>query len=388
MIANLVMAEPIDQCQTSRLVRRIEQVDQSDEVVGFQCRAALEAKRVFDATAIFDVSMIRLARTVTNPDHVTGRAVPVARGGIDAGQGFFIAKQKRFVAGVEIRLPQLRIGFRRNANGTHEVHRVRDAAGQRTIALALRAIGNETEHPLIDVLQIGIAALCERAQKVQRSRGLAVGHFLTSRIGNACLSGELRTVDDVAAIDRQLDAVLRFRIGGTRLGELAGDAADLDDRLRRAEGQHHGHLQEYAEEVADIVRAMLGKALGAVTALKQEALAFGDRCELLLELACLTCKYKWRISTKTGLDIAQSLSVRIVRHLLDGFASPGSRCPVLAHYCTCYLLSILVAIVRDYPVTPEGAHIVQLWTVIPASKPSEYSMLRQIALWSLPGSPI
>ena len=38
-------------------------------------------------------------------------------------------------------------------------------------------------------------------------------------------------------------------------------------------GQDNRHLQENAEEIADVVGAVLGKALRAVTALQQEAFA-------------------------------------------------------------------------------------------------------------------
>jgi hypothetical protein len=70
---------------------------------------------------------------------------------------------------------------------------------------------------------------------------------------------ELGAVDDVAAIDRQLLAVALLDRGGARLGELAGNAADLHHRRRGRIGEHHRHLQEQAEEIADVVGAMLGK---------------------------------------------------------------------------------------------------------------------------------
>ncbi len=37
--------------------------------------------------------------------------------------------------------------------------------------------------------------------------------------------------------------------------------------------QHHRHLQEDAEEIADVVGAVFGKAFGAVAALQQERLS-------------------------------------------------------------------------------------------------------------------
>jgi hypothetical protein len=54
----------------------------------------------------------------------------------------------------------------------------------------------------------------------------------------------------------------------SRLGELSGNAAELDHRAARAKGQHHRHLQQHLEHVADVVGMELGKALGAIPALQ------------------------------------------------------------------------------------------------------------------------
>ena len=72
--------------------------------------------------------------------------------------------------------------------------------------------------------------------------------------------------------------------------------------LRAGEGQHHRHLQEHAEEVADVVGAMLGEAFGAVAALQQERLACSDAGQLLLQLARLTCKNQRRKGGELLLD--------------------------------------------------------------------------------------
>ena len=118
----------------------------------------------------------------------------------------------------------------------------------------------------------------------------------------------------------------RFSVGDRAgLGELAGDAADLHHRQRRREGQHHRHLQEDAEEVADVVGVVLGEALGAVAALQQERLAGGDLGERLLELARLARENQRRKGGELLLDRGQRRRVRIDRHLLDRFVSASSR---------------------------------------------------------------
>ena len=54
-----------------------------------------------------------------------------------------------------------------------------------SVALALRAVGDEAERPAMHVVEAGIAALGEGAQQVQRRGRLAVGHALARRIGHA-----------------------------------------------------------------------------------------------------------------------------------------------------------------------------------------------------------
>ena len=130
----------------------------------------------------------------------------------------------------------------------------------------------------MDVLEVGVAAIGEGAQKVERRRGLAIGFELPARIGLARRSRELDVVDDVAAVSRQGHAVDRLEVGGAGLGELAGDAPDLHDRRSGGEGHDHRHLQEHPEEIADVVGRMFAEALGAIPALQQERLARRPPC--------------------------------------------------------------------------------------------------------------
>ena len=178
------------------------------------------------------------------------------------------------------------------------------------------------------IVEVGVAAGGEGAQQIERRRRLPIGLQLPARIGHARFRREVGAVDDVAAIDRQFDAAALFSRRGARLGELAGDAADLHHRRRRRIGQHHRHLQEHAEEVADIVGAVLGKAFGAIAALQQECLAGRDLGQRSLEVARLAGKHQRRKGGKLRLDIGQRLGVRIIRHLHDRLAAPGIRAPL------------------------------------------------------------
>ena len=142
---------------------------------------------------------------------------------------------------------------------------------------------------------------------------------------------ERDVVDDVAAIARQFDAVDLLGRRRARLGELPGDAADLHHRQRAGIGQHHRHLQQHAEEIADVVGAVLGKALGAIAALQQEGLAGGDARQRLFQVAGLAGKNQRRKRRKLRLDIGQCLGIGIIGHLQHRLGAPAIGCPPLGH---------------------------------------------------------
>ena len=321
-----------DQRQAARLVFRIEDVDQPDQFVGLERRAAFEADRVLDAAAEFDMGVIGLAGAVADPQHVAGGGVPVAAGRIDAGQRLLVAQQQGLVAGEEIGRAQLRRGIGIDAAGAHEAHRLGDAVGECLIALEGGRILEETKRPFVDMLEIGIAALREGAQQIEGRRRLPVGHDLALRIGLAALKRRCRIIDDVAAIDRQFHAIDRLGGRRARLGELAGNAADLHHRLAAGKGQDHRHLQEDAEEIADIVGGMFGEAFGAIAALEQESPCLrrpGPACAS----ACAPRRQKPAAESRPSCfsTIGQACLVVIVRHLHDREFPPAVRCPVGRH---------------------------------------------------------
>ena len=79
----------------------------------------------------------------------------------------------------------MRLGV--EADRAHEAERLGDPVGDALIALGLRAVLDEAEHPAMGVLEIGVAAGGEGAQQVQRRRRLAVGLELPARVGLARL---------------------------------------------------------------------------------------------------------------------------------------------------------------------------------------------------------
>ena len=184
----------------------------------------------------------------------------------------------------------------------------------------------------MDVLEVGVAAGGEGAQKIQRRRRLAIGFQLPARIGLARCGRELDVVDDVAAIGRQGDAIDRLVVGRAGLRELAGDTSDLHDRRRGGEGHHHRHLQEHPEEIADVVGRMFAEALGAIAALQKERIACGRLAERLLEFARFACKNQRRIAGKLALGLGQRRTIGIDRRLRDRLRPPAIRGPSLVQH--------------------------------------------------------
>ncbi len=135
--------------------------------------------------------------------------------------------------------------------------------------------------------------------------------------------GELRSVDDVAAIGRQRDVALRLVVRRARLGELAGHAAHLHHRQGRAEGQHDGHLQQHAERVADDVGGEIRKTLGAVAALQHERLALGGERQVRLQPPRLAGEHQRRVLGDPRLHRGELFRVRIGGDLTDRAVAPG-----------------------------------------------------------------
>ena len=227
------------------------------------------------------------------------------------------------------------MGFGVEADRAHEAERLGDAVGDLLIAFGLRAVVDEAEHPPMGVLEIGVAAGGERPEQVEGRCGLAIGFQLPARIGFARLRRELDVVDDVAAISRQRDAVDGLEVRRARLGELAGDPPDLDDRRGGGERHHHRHLQEHPEEIADIVGRMLAEALGAIPALQQERASAGRLAERLFEFARFPGEDQRRIAGKLTLGVGERRTVPVNRRLRNRLHAPGLRGPTLVRHYPC-----------------------------------------------------
>src|ERR1700738_621161 len=202
--------------------------------------------------------------------------------------------------------------------------------------MRLRGILDEAKRPLSDIGKVGVASVHKSAQEIEGRGRMAIGLDLPCRIGTARLRRELDAVDDIAAVARQLLALPLLRRSGARFCELAGNSADLHHRQGGGVGEHNGHLQEYAQVVADVIRADviragLREAFGAIAAMQEETLAHADAAKRLLEVAGFAGKYQRRKRRELALDLFQRGLVRVLRHLHDLLLPPAVARPTLGH---------------------------------------------------------
>ena len=320
-----------DHRELAGLVARVEPVDKREQVVRLQARARLESERIADAAQEVDMGAVYLARTVADPEQVCAAVVTPARGRIDTGQRLLVFQKQGFVGGVELGLTDLRRGLLRKPTGRHEVERLADLIGQRFVTCALGALGDEAQVPAVNRVEVGIAALGQRAQQVERRRGLAVGAEQTLRRRRPLLLVEGHAVDHVAAVGGERLAVHGLGIRRARLGELARKAPDLDDRQLGAVGQHHRHLQEDAKSVPHGVGMELREALRTVAALQQEGAALADPRQTLAQPARLAGEDQRGRSLEAFLGRGERDRVGPVRLLLDRQSTPTAGIPRAGH---------------------------------------------------------
>ncbi len=97
MVAHLVRAEAGNERQTPRLVIRVQNIDELQQLIGLQRRAAFQVRWDSGCRGNIPHGVVGLARAVADPEHMAGGRIPVAGGGIDARQRFLIAKQQRLM---------------------------------------------------------------------------------------------------------------------------------------------------------------------------------------------------------------------------------------------------------------------------------------------------
>jgi hypothetical protein len=286
-----------------------------------------------DAREELDVGAVRLPRPLADPEQVRGAVVPVAGQRVLAGQPFLVVEQQALVRGEDVDLVQPPLGGEVDPARGHELERALDLGGEQVVAPALGRAGDEVLVPGVHLGQVGVAALRERAQQVERRGGLVVALDHPRRVGHARLGQRGVVVDHVAAEDGQLDAVDRLRRQRARLHELARDPSHLDHRQRRAVREHGGHLQHDLQLLADRHRRVVVERLGAVARLEQERLPRDDAREVVAQPPRLAGEDERRASLQPLDGRVRARRVRPLGLLQRGALPPGGRRPGRGRDC-------------------------------------------------------
>src|SRR5262245_13610854 len=101
------------------------------------------------------------------------------------------------MARVEIGRSQFRMTLKIEAASLHESKSFGDAIGKFDVTSRLRAVLDETKHPLTNAAKIGIATLCESAKQIERRSRLPVCFDLPTWIRSSSIFSESDVVYNV-----------------------------------------------------------------------------------------------------------------------------------------------------------------------------------------------
>ncbi len=287
--------------------------------------ADLDRDRVADAAEVLDVRRAHRGAHA-QPREVGRQVVPAGAPRHLSGLRLLVGQHQRLVAGEEVDALELA-----HLHAGQRLHEAQGLGDRLHHALVLDGVGRvleEAQVPVLGVVEIGEAAVDQRADEVERQRRAVVAAHHAPGVGTAVLGRERQSVHQVAAIGRQRHVAARLEVLGARLGVLPGEATDADHPLLRAVHQHQAHLEQDLELAGDDLGRAVLEALGAVAALEQEALpvrGLGQEPAQRLDLP----RGDQRRQPRQGLGGAIHLDrVGIARLLRRGQSFPGVRRPV------------------------------------------------------------
>ena len=277
----MLRTHAVDQAQPAWFIVRVQDIDHPQQLIGGDGWPHLHRHRVADAAEIFDMRPVQRGGTHTDPREMGGQIEPAICTRHPPRLRFFVRQQQRFVRGVKIHPAQaLHLA---PCQCFHEAHGITDAGHHVLVLGGMRRLAHPAQAPIFGVMQVGEAAINQRTHEVHRHRRARMRLDHTARIRHPRLRGEVRTIDDIAAITGQGDAVAGLTIGRTRLGVLTGKPAHPHHRHLQPMHQHQTHLQQHLEPVGDHFRIAFGKRFRAIAALQQKALAFLRLGQLLFK---------------------------------------------------------------------------------------------------------
>ena len=242
-------AEAVDERELARDVLGIQRGHEALQPIDVHRCADLDADRIGDAATVLDMRPADLGGPHADPRHVRGEVVPAILTRDETGLGLFVMEDQSFVAGIEIGAQRLVDLLR--ADGLEELEPIGDRGDDPLVLDPKRRMTDETEVPVLRVMQIREAAVDQRPDEVQRERRALIAAQQQGGIGFPGLRRELRSVDDIASVGGQRHPVTGLGVGRARLRVLTGHAAYADDGTLETVDEHQTHLKQYLETLGD-----------------------------------------------------------------------------------------------------------------------------------------
>ena len=205
-IAHLVVAQPGDQRQPSRLVLRVKAFDVLDGQFRRHGGSDLHADRVGDHLCEGDMGAVELTGALPHPHIVRREVVEPGFAGVrrQAQHGPLVIEHQRLVTGVDLRGVEVAVS---DPAGRHEAHATVDLARQCLIPRTGRRGANELPVPVMHQMQRRQPRRGQCPDQVHRGAGVGVGPHQPGRVVVA--HGRIRreAIDHVAAVGLQAEGV-------------------------------------------------------------------------------------------------------------------------------------------------------------------------------------
>jgi len=206
------------------------------------------------------------------------------------------------VRGVEIGLAQFGMMLGIWSDRPHEAERFGDMVGELLVAFRTAGCSDETQHPSDGRFRDWQKPPLAKARS--RLASPPTGDPTAARIRNARAS--LNSMSLMMSRDSSANLVALFSAARSAAWRIGRRCVDLPTGEAGGEAQHHGHLQENAEEIADIVGAVLLEASAQVAALSRKA-SRRDIGEDAVRLRASPAKHERRIR-RSGVRPRQAAS--------------------------------------------------------------------------------
>src|SRR5665213_2825435 len=159
-LLDILGAKAMYEGQTTRLVLRIQSRHQALRPRIIHAATDLDGHRVRNAAEVFDVRAITLCRAHADPRIVRRQVVPALLARNETRLRLLVQQMQALMAAIEVRLGRLMDGAATDA--FEKIERIGNRIGNTLVGILQRAVVEETQIPILRMMQIGKTAIDER----------------------------------------------------------------------------------------------------------------------------------------------------------------------------------------------------------------------------------